>query len=90
MVAIVSAFTGGGGKGVFSPIFSTGREVVRAMARCGELITNAPSLRVRIRIPRSLPQALAITRASSWISSRAMIVLRVGSFGDKLSNVDTF
>ena len=58
--------------------------------RCREPNTNLPSLRVRIRIPRSLPQAVAIERASPGISPRAMIVLRVGSFGDKLSSIVTF
>ena len=43
-----------------------------------------------MRTLRSFPQASAILRASSGISSRETIVLRAGSFGDKPSNVDTF
>lgn len=51
---------------------------------------NSRSFRVRMRIPRALPQTSASARAASWMSPREMIVLRVGSLGDKPSSVDTF
>ena len=89
MVAIVSAVVCGGGKGDLAPIASTNPGPV-SNVKCRLPKTSSRSFRVRILILRSLPQASASLRATSGISPRATIVLRVGIFGDKLSNVDTF